>query len=281
MTRNYPAADLGLEGALLAGILGGYVTGLFSGVLISLPAMYRGELLTMPLLAAVGVLGGVLRDLAPNPEEIWRFSPFFDLNIYRFFKESRDYRRTAFHLEFFAGILAAEFLRQTLGAAFFSLKDIFFLQPAGKNPPPPTLALPTTVAIDEVAVANMEWAIGTNSGRITGLTFGYAGSPIAHHVERLSLVLPSGTFTGSASIDAQPPFAMKGSLAFDGDVQRQRAHADIALSGTLDAVGLDASGRAGDARFALHARLTPLAAATPARVSPRRSRWLPSFFWAR
>ena len=29
------------------------------------------------------------------------------------------------------------------------------------------------------------------------------------------------------------------------------------------------------------AKLTPLAAATPARVSPRRSRWLPSFFWAR
>ena len=53
MTQNYPAADLGLEGALLAGILGGYVTGLLSGVLISLPAMYRGELLTMPLLAAV------------------------------------------------------------------------------------------------------------------------------------------------------------------------------------------------------------------------------------
>ena len=29
----------------------------------------------MPLLAGVGVLGGLLRDLAPDPEEIWRFSP--------------------------------------------------------------------------------------------------------------------------------------------------------------------------------------------------------------
>src|SRR5688572_463571 len=35
----YQAADLGLEGAMIAGILGGYVTGLLSGVLISLPAM--------------------------------------------------------------------------------------------------------------------------------------------------------------------------------------------------------------------------------------------------
>ena len=54
----------------------------------------------MPLLAGVGVLGGLLRDLAPDPEEIWRFSPFFDLNIWRFFKESRNYQRTAFHLLF-------------------------------------------------------------------------------------------------------------------------------------------------------------------------------------
>ena len=122
---SYPAADLGLEGSLVAGILGGYVTGLVSGVLISLPAMLNpsgGEQMTMPLLAAVGVLGGMLRDLAPAPDEIWRFTPFFDLNIYRFFKESRNHQRTAFHLEFTAGILVAEFLRQLLdGWRVFSM----------------------------------------------------------------------------------------------------------------------------------------------------------------
>src|SRR5215813_6809664 len=53
VSKSYPAADLGLEGSLIAGILGGYVTGLFSGILISLPAMFpKGELLTMPLFAA-------------------------------------------------------------------------------------------------------------------------------------------------------------------------------------------------------------------------------------
>src|SRR3954453_3787887 len=140
-SKSYPAADLGLEGSLLAGILGGYVTGLVSGVLISVPAMLNpsgGELLTMPLLAAVGVLGGVLRDLAPSPEEIWRFTPFFDLNVYRFFKESRNHRRTAFHLEFTAGILAAEFLRQLLDG-FFS-RRIFSLTPEGVHPQAWTVA---------------------------------------------------------------------------------------------------------------------------------------------
>ena len=111
---TYRSADLGLEGCLIAGILGGYITGLLSGVLISLPALFNAEYLAMPLLAGVGVLGGILRDLAPDPEEIWRFSPFFDLNIYRFFKESKDYRRTAFHLVFPAGILVAEALRRML-----------------------------------------------------------------------------------------------------------------------------------------------------------------------
>src|SRR5579864_2422078 len=87
--RGYQAGDLGLEGSLIAGLLGGYVTGLLSGVIISLPAVFSGQTMTMPLLAGVGVLGGLLRDVAPGPDEIWRFSPFFDLNIYRFFKESQ------------------------------------------------------------------------------------------------------------------------------------------------------------------------------------------------
>jgi translocation and assembly module TamB len=127
-------------------------------------------------------------------------------------------------------------------------------------PPPPTLALPTTVTIGKLAVAEFEWTIGTNSGRITGVTFGYEGGPTEHRVERLSLVLPSGTLTGGASIAAQSPFAVKGAFAFNGDMQQKGARADIALAGTLDAVGVDASGRAGDAQFALRARLTPLAA---------------------
>src|SRR5512137_1209281 len=84
VTRGgYQAADLGLEASFLAGAMAGYVTGLVSGVLISIPAMLNGEYLTMPLLAATGVLGGLLRDCAPDTEDIWRFSPFLDLSLYR------------------------------------------------------------------------------------------------------------------------------------------------------------------------------------------------------
>jgi len=119
-TGSYLAGDLGLEGSLLSGILGGYVTGLLSGVLISVPAMLHGEYVTMPLLAAVGVIGGLLRDIASDPEDIWSFSPSFSL--------SQDRRRTLFHLVFFAAILLAEYLRQGL-ASRFEPRFLFSLRP--------------------------------------------------------------------------------------------------------------------------------------------------------
>src|SRR5258706_2905427 len=87
-TGSYFAGDLGLEGSLLSGILGGYVTGLLSGVLISLPAMLNGEDLTMPLLSAVGVIGGLLRHCSADTEDIWSVVPFFSVFLHR---------RTFFH----------------------------------------------------------------------------------------------------------------------------------------------------------------------------------------
>jgi two-component system LytT family sensor kinase len=126
-TGSYLAGDLGLEGSLLSGILGGYVTGLLSGVLISLPAMLKGELLTMPLLAAVGVMGGLLRDCASDTEDIWSFSPLLDLRHW-------DSRRTIFHGFFLVTILLAEFLRQGLGGIAFENKRIFCLQPSWPGP---------------------------------------------------------------------------------------------------------------------------------------------------
>ncbi len=79
------------------GMLGGYVTGLLAGVLISVPAMFHGELMTMPLLAAVGVTGGLLRDIAPDKEFIWNFTPFPDLAIVRLLRKG-DLRLPAFSI---------------------------------------------------------------------------------------------------------------------------------------------------------------------------------------
>jgi two-component system LytT family sensor kinase len=160
---TYNGADLGLEGAFLAGIIAGYVTGLVSGVLISLPA------LTLPLLAGVGVLGGVVRDLAPDPEEIWRFSPYFDLNIWRFFRDTRHYLRTAFHLLLFAAILVAEFLRQILAQSNLghetAMANVFRLNPEGVDHPLTWVALYLTTVF-AVAIPLKIWNSTRNERKL-------------------------------------------------------------------------------------------------------------------
>ena len=132
---TYEAVDLGLEGSLVMGMLGGYVTGLLAGVLISLPAMFGSELLTMFLFAAVGVMGGLLRDIAPDKEFLWSFTPFPDLAFWRLVRKSaaggpsrlaadasrfqiRDLRLPAFSIACFVVILLAEGLRSALASLF-------------------------------------------------------------------------------------------------------------------------------------------------------------------
>jgi two-component system LytT family sensor kinase len=119
---KYDAVDLGLEGSLLSGMVGGYVTGLLSGILISIPAVAQRETTTMLLFAGVGVLGGLLRDLAPEKEDIWRFSPIFSLNPRRL--RQRPYQlRLLFQLGCLCSIIFSGLLRVSVSE--LPLKDEF------------------------------------------------------------------------------------------------------------------------------------------------------------
>jgi len=96
LSRNhYPAIDLALEGAQIAGMLGGYVSGLVTGLCVSVPDMIVGKFMSMPLYAAAGILGAIMHDLAPDREDIWYFSPFVDLNLYRLFRQVLRWNRNA------------------------------------------------------------------------------------------------------------------------------------------------------------------------------------------
>ena len=128
---KYDAVDLGLEGSLLSGLVGGYVTGLLSGILISIPAVVlRGELMTMLLFAGVGVLGGLLRDLAPEKEDVWRFSPIFSLNPHRL--KQRPYQlRLLFQLGCLFSIIFSGLLRFEI--SLLPIRGGVFLAPIWKE----------------------------------------------------------------------------------------------------------------------------------------------------
>ena len=152
----YQAVDLGFEGSLAAGIVGGYVSGLLSGVLISLPAVFNGELMSMPLFAGVGVLGGLLRDLAPETEDIWRFSPFFDLSLWRLLRRRQNLRRSAFHVVCLMAIVFAELLR--LGVArLFTTKGVFYLEQSWTQPHTVTIVSIYVTTVLSVALPLKIW----------------------------------------------------------------------------------------------------------------------------
>ncbi len=138
VTPAYTAVDLGMEGSMLSGLVGGYVSGLLAGVLISIPALFNGELMSMPLFAGVGVLGGLLRDVAPEKEDVWRFSPFFDLSLYRSFRQRQDWGRTAFHFACVSAAVFAEFLRLSV-SRLFGAKGVFSLEQHWGRPAPLTV----------------------------------------------------------------------------------------------------------------------------------------------
>ncbi|MFQ5776487.1 MAG: histidine kinase [Terriglobia bacterium] len=86
---GYQATDVSLEGALVAGLVGGRLTGMMVGTLVALPAFFNEELLSLPFGVFCGAVGGVLRELCVNKEKVWGFGPFLFLSfprwLYRLF----------------------------------------------------------------------------------------------------------------------------------------------------------------------------------------------------
>jgi two-component system LytT family sensor kinase len=112
---NYAAADVSMEGCFLIGLLGGYVTGGVTGGILGLLPLLRKEWLAPLMLAVAGLVGGLLRALCKNKEDIWHFSPFIDLNIYRSLKNALTLRDIDWQLILLFASLMLEELRIHLG----------------------------------------------------------------------------------------------------------------------------------------------------------------------
>ena len=125
---SFLAGDLSLETTLLLGIMGGRLSGGLGGGLIALPAVLHGEWAALPFNVACGVLAGQLRRVAPELEDIWSFSPFIDLSIYRWIRRNLPVPRLFdWQITFLLTIVGLRFLQTEIWrfrpASIFTLES--------------------------------------------------------------------------------------------------------------------------------------------------------------
>lgn len=120
LLAHYPGIDLSLEITVLGGLLGGTIVGLVVGMMVSLPAALipqsgHYEILA-PLLAVLyAVVAGSARWVCPDKEEVWKFSPFIDLSLYRSIKRRFQHPAMDWQVLFFLICVFLEIARMTFG----------------------------------------------------------------------------------------------------------------------------------------------------------------------
>jgi two-component system LytT family sensor kinase len=129
---DYYALDLSLEGVFLAGLLAGNVVGAILGSVLGLAAAFDHEWLTLPLAPIIGMMAGILRNLCPNKEEIWRLSPFIPFSTLLSFRSKERLLKSGWQISFMMVWLGFDLFRYLAGPYVNTLNDriwIYYLRP--------------------------------------------------------------------------------------------------------------------------------------------------------
>jgi len=120
--RSFLAGDLSFETALVLGVIGGRFCGMVGGALVAMPAALHGEWATLPFSLLCGFVAGQLRTFVSDKEEIWSFSPFIDLSIYRWIRRNLPRPRLFdWQIMFFLTIVGLRFVHTELFRFFPNL----------------------------------------------------------------------------------------------------------------------------------------------------------------
>jgi two-component system, LytTR family, sensor kinase len=117
--KSFLAGDLTFETTLLLGAIGGRWAGVLGGMLMAVPALVYGEWATLPFGVLCGFIAGQLRTMALNKDDIWSFSPFIDLSIYRLIRRNLPTPRLFdWQIMFFTTIFGLRFVQSQMARYF-------------------------------------------------------------------------------------------------------------------------------------------------------------------
>lgn len=152
LPTHYLGADLSLEVTVVAGLLGGTIAGLVVGMMVSLPEVLIGhEILAAPMAVLYAVVAGSARWVCPDKEEVWKFSPFIDLSLYRSIKQRFKHPAMDWQVLFFLVCVILEITRVTIG--HMGRGKLFYLD----SPHPWTKALIVLGTVISVALPLRIW----------------------------------------------------------------------------------------------------------------------------
>jgi two-component system LytT family sensor kinase len=84
---NFLAADISFETVILLGLLLGPGWAMLGGIVLSVPAVLHHEYLALPFNAVLGLAAGLFSRVLER-EEVWSFTPFIDLSLWRWVRRS-------------------------------------------------------------------------------------------------------------------------------------------------------------------------------------------------
>ncbi|HEV2279278.1 MAG TPA: histidine kinase [Acidobacteriaceae bacterium] len=109
---NFLGADISFETTILLGILVGPGSAIIGALVLSLPAVLHHEYLSLPFLLAVAIAAGVYGTFV-DKEDVWSFSPFVDLSLYRWIRRNLRRPRIDRQILLLFLIIAMEMIRES------------------------------------------------------------------------------------------------------------------------------------------------------------------------
>jgi two-component system LytT family sensor kinase len=124
---NFLAADISFEAIILIGLLLGPGSAMVGGCVLSAPALLHHEYLSLPFNAGLGLAAGIV-GIFVEKEEIWSFTPFIDLSLYRWIRRNLSQPRIDRQILLLFLIAAFEGIRDWI--AYAHPQRLFALEPS-------------------------------------------------------------------------------------------------------------------------------------------------------